>query len=383
MTKRTIARGIYQDSYGFEVRWMSDGRVQQKRFPLDAPLLKLIEFRKRMCREATDRKHATTGTFPRDVARFLKTRKKRPCYKSDRSHLKPWITAFKRASRFDITKADVEEQVNDWRSKYSAREIRHRVKLLQQVFTWCDPGERTPCDGVELPKPSTRKRLPVSSSVLATVALNLLHHEQKAHGTRLRDAKTRARFLILALSGQRPIQLMRTNPATDVDLATRLWSVPPAKGDEGTIIGLNDQLVAAWQLFIACGAQGHYDTRSFSKTLKRNGWPEDTRPYQMRRRVGQALRDAGIDLGDIQDQLGHASPSTTRAFYVGPSIARLRVASATLDGLFPAEALALPQPTTTTATGGRSKRSDFVGVSSRKARQEKSRLRDRKITKTA
>lgn len=383
MKKRTLAKGIYEDAYGREVRWTSDGRAVSKRFPLDAPLLKLIEFRKRKRREATERKLAATGTLPRDIARFLKKRKGRPCFKSDRSHLKPWTARFKKYSRFDVTPADVKEAVAEWRDKYSAREIAHRVKLLGQVYRECDPGESTPCDGVELPRPTRRKQLPIAPSVFTTVAMNLLRHEQKQHGTRLRDAKTRARFLILALSGQRPIQLMRTDPARDVDLEQRLWQVPPAKGDDGTIIALNDQLVAAWQLFIAADAAGPYDTRSFSKTLKRNGWPADRRPYQMRRRVGQALREAGIVLTDIQDHLGHASSTTTREFYVDPSLTQLRQTSAKLDGLFPVEALALPQPSTTQATGGSENQADFVGVSGRRRNKKKAVSASSEHAKTA
>jgi integrase len=382
--KRTVSRGIYEDRYGYEVRWPPGGSGCLQRFPLDTPLLKLIEFRKRKLRQATEIKQTTTGSLARDIARFLKRRKRRPCYNSDRSHLKPWLARFKRYSRFDVTKIDIQDAIDAWTPKYTPREIRHRVKLLRQVYAWLDPSEKTPCDGVVLPKVKTQKRLPVSPSVFATVATNLLNHEKKSHGTRLRDAKTRARFLILALSGQRPIQLMRTDPATHVDLERRLWQVPPAKGDEGTIIALNEQLVAAWRLFIAAGAAGHYDTRSFSKTLKRNGWPADRRPYEMRHRAGQALRDVGFNLDDVQDQLGHLSKETTRTFYVSPSLQRLREMSAALDGLFPAETLAaLPEPSTTDATSGNETRPDSRGVFARKGRQQKSRLRDRKITKTA
>jgi integrase len=383
MKKKAVAKGIYQDAYGYEVRWQSGGRGCQQRFPLDAPLMKLIEFRKRKLREADDVKRATSGSFARDVARFLKTRQQKTCYGSDRSHLKPWLQRFRRQSRFDVVKADVQQAIDEWAPKYSARELRHRVTILKQLYHWLDAGAATPADGVRLPKPSRRKRLPIAASVIATVATNLLHHEQKAGGTRLRDAKTRARFLILALSGQRPIQIMRTDPARDVDLERRIWHVPPAKGDNGTIVWLNTQLVAAWRLFIAVGAQGMYDTRSFSKTLKRNGWPADMRPYQLRRRVGQALRDAGVEFADIQDHLGHSSAQTTRDFYVDPSLERLRVAGEKLDGLFPDAVLALPEPTTRTDRGGKENTPENTGLPSRARVHEKGRSRDHEITKTA
>lgn len=382
-TKRTVARGIYRDAYGYEVRWPPGGRHCTARFADDVPLLKLIEFRKRKVREATDVKRATSGSFARDVARFLKTRAKKPSVGSDRSHLKHWLQRFRRRSRFDVDRDDVRQAVAEWTPNCAAREIRHRVAILKQLYRWLDPGQPTPAEGVKLPKPSRRKHLPVPTAIIATVAMNLLRHEQKTGGTRLRDAKTRARFLVLALSGQRPIQVMRTEPTRDVDLERRIWMVPPAKGDAGTIIWLNDQLLAAWRLFIAADAKGDYDTRSFSKTLKRNGWPADVRPYQLRRRVGQALRDAGVDLTDVQDHLGHSSAATTRMFYVDPSLERLKATSEKLDGLFPAEALALPEPTTTPATGRTKNTSENIGLPSKARGQQKSRLRDREITKTA
>lgn len=385
MKKRTLATGIYEDTYGREVRWM-DGRPRTKRFPLDAPLEDLKRFRERRLRQVTDHRRALgLGSFVRDVAQFLKGRKRLPSFKSDRAHLRPWAKRFGRASRFAITRDGVQGAVNDWeRLGYSPREIRHRVRMLKQVFRSLDPGMSTPCDGIRLPKVIKRKARPVSASIVRDVALQL--RKQELTG-KLRDAKTRARFLVLALTGQRPIQVMRAQPS-HLDWDRGLWYVNPAKGDEGSIVAFNDQIRAAWTLFTQAHAWGLYDGRSFAKTLHRNGWPRGVRPYQLRHTVGQTLKELGADLGDIQDHLGHASPVTTRQHYLGPSIAQLRATSAKLDGRVDPFALelphvALPRSSTTRRSEQKGKVAKFTGKSAPRLVQQKDRMSGPDRTKTA
>lgn len=346
MKRRTLAPGIYGDQYGYEVRWV-DRRPRTKRFPADAALETLKKFRDRMVSQAKQiAKAIAPGSFPRDVARFLRTRKLKPCYKSDRSHLRRWVTRFRQRSRFAITRADVQTAVNEWKELgYSPRELRHRVAILRQFFRWVDPDdEKTPADSVKLPKPSKRKRPPVDPTIIRDVALNLRKQEMIG---RLRDARTRARFLVLALHGERPIQMERTNPAIHVDLVNNIWHVPPAKGDEGSTVVLNQQQRAAWLLFIACGARGKYDRSSFSKTLRRNGWPKGIEPYQLRHTVAQTLKDSDIELAAISDHLGHGTSLTTTDFYVGPSMPQLQAISSRLEGRVTPFAVELPRFTTT------------------------------------
>lgn len=388
MTRRTLAPGIYEDQYGREIRWV-EGRTRSKRFPLDAPLEDLKAYRARMVRQAGDRRKATAGgSFVRDLARWLRTRKTKPCYGSDRSHLKPWAKLFRRGSRFAIERADVQQAIHEWAAlrkadgtpKYSPRELRHRLKLLQQVFRWLDPGQPTPCDGVKLPKVSTRKPRPVADAMVRRMALAL--REQERLG-RLRNAKTRARYLMLMLTGVRPAQLKRAKLA-DVDADLGIWYVEPAKGDDGTVVVFNADMRKAWDLFVGAGAFGAYDSSSFAKTLQRNGWPKGVRPYNLRHKVGQTLRELGAPLDDIQQHLGHKSPVTTDAFYLVPSLARMTATSARLDGRVDALALEpLPRATTTRSEKQKAKRTEITEQSAPPAVQEKSRLKGRLATKSA
>jgi integrase len=111
--------------------------------------------------------------------------------------------------------------------------------------------------------------------------------------------KTRARFMVLAASGVRPSELMRTEPG-DVDLERRVWRTRDGKGGyrPGGLY-LTADLLGAWQLFVAAKAWGPFNTGSFAKRLRSAGWPEGVRPYQLRHTVGLALSEAGVDLADV------------------------------------------------------------------------------------
>ena len=327
MSGTRIARGIFRDNYGFEIRWRERGKTRTKRVPLDTDLDRLKDIRDTKERIRSAQKKAAEGSFARDVRNFLGRRKGLASHASDRSHLRCWLPRFRRYSRFGITREAIAAQLGAWRLRYSARELRHRWRILGQFFEALDPDQPNPCKGIKLPAiPKSRPRS-VADTILRTVAENLRQAEEKG---RLRDAKTRGRFLVLATTGQRPAQLKRTKVG-DVDLERRIWFVEPAKGDNGTTVYLNDEMLAAWKVFISAKAWGKYNTRSFTKTLQRNGWPAGVRPYVMRHSVGLSLSEHGVDLGDIQAHLGHTSPNTTR-IYVPTVLARLRAASATLEG---------------------------------------------------
>lgn len=329
---KRIALGIYADRYGFRIVWRDRGRTREKRFPTDTPIDRLKDWRRVALKTSlTEAKVDGDGSFPRDVVRFLRRRRGLAGFKSDRAHLRPWVRRFRRYSRWAITREHVEAAIDDWRvDGYSPRELRHRLRMLRQVF-WFHDGRhtRTPCDDVRLPSIPKPRPISVADTVVRDVALQLWKHEQDGIG-RLRSAKTRARYLVLATTGQRPAQMMRAHPI-DVDLGRRMWFVRPAKGDNGSIVYLNDDMFAAWKLFIAVKAWGKYDQRSFVKTLQRNGWPRGVRPYVLRHMVGMSLSELGVDLGDIQAHMGHASMDTTRRFYVPAILSRLKDASEKLN----------------------------------------------------
>lgn len=378
---RRIARGIYVDRFGYRIIWRDGGHQREKRFPPDTPIEILKQWRKTQVGQANPIPKEKTG-LARDIVRYLKQRRHRRSFVTERAQLRAWLRLYPRLSRWALTRDHVQSAIARWQTDgYSAQEIRHRVRQLRQLYrTLDDAMSPTPCDRVTLPPLPRTRPVPVPDDLIRTVAVNLRAAEI-TH--RLRDAKTRARYLVLATTGQRPSQVMRTQPA-DVDLQTRVWVVRPAKGDYGTLVALNDDMHAAWTLFVAANAWGPFNQRSFVRTLHRNGWPKGIRPYAMRHSVGMALSARGVDLGDIQAHMGHRSPATTRAYYVPGLLARQVVASSTIDGrlgpgaISPGSPLTVPAGTASNASSQKGKKGAIAPHSARPALADRTGVSRRK-----
>ena len=170
-------------------------------------------------------------------------------------------------------------------------------------------------------------------TVPPTPKVNLQPAMFRTVAAQLRDAKTRARFMVIASTGVRPAEVKRAE-AQDVDLERRLWFVRTAKGGEPRAIWLNEDMFAAWQAFLAAEAWGPFDSSDYAKALYAAGWPRNVRPYNARHAVGIELGERGVDLGDIQGWLGHKHIQTTRTHYVPVLSSRLKQASERLAGRF-------------------------------------------------
>ena len=149
----------------------------------------------------------------------------------------------------------------------------------------------------------------------------------------LTDAKTRARFMVIASTGVRPAELKRAEPA-DVDLERKAWIVRTAKGGEPRAFWLNEDMVGAWKAFIAADAWGQFDGSDYAKALYAAGWPKDVRPYQARHSMALELGERGIDLADVSAVLGHRQIATTRKHYAPVLVSRLKDASERMAGRF-------------------------------------------------
>jgi integrase len=354
-TRRRLATGIYRDAAGIAVVAFVRGTRIERRYPANTyTLAELKQLRRTLGdeRAAVLPAEPSRGTFAADVAAYLSKiagTLAPASWRSRRSELQAWAEQLGHLPRHRITPEQLRAAMQAWQQpvdrperrtaagrRYkprpwcapSPKTIRNRVIALQALWHRLD-GKRaaTPADDLALPRPPKRKPRPVE---LATIRRTLARLIRQERAGRLRDAKTRARFMVLVTCGQRPVQVRGTTPA-DVDLAGRVWYVPAAKGGEPVELPLNDDMLAAWSLFAAAGAWGCYDSRSFARTLRAAGWPEGVRPYDARHTVGIALSRQGVDLGDIQPFLGHSSVETTRRFYVPGQFQRIQAAAATID----------------------------------------------------
>ena len=364
--RQRLEDGISRDDTGYSVRvkvtQAGTPYSRERRFPpvVDLPYLRgqraLLEAELRgelQDRDPVDA-HATRGTFAGDAKRYLRRMKAKldpKTYRSRASELERWVEVFGHRPRHTLRAADVERAFAQWqtapehprRARQDARghritprpwvapspkTIQNRVRTLTHLYRTLDGRRaRTPADDVSLTTPPKSRPRAVPMAIIRTVIARLIKQERNG---RLRHAKTRARFLVMVTTGQRPGQIARTTPA-DVDLDQRMWWVPSAKGGEPVPLPLNEDMRVAWQLFKAAKAWGAWDSRSFARTLRTSGWPATVRPYQARHSVGIALSEAGVDLGDVQSFLGHSQLQTTRSFYVPGLLSRLKAASDRLN----------------------------------------------------
>lgn len=380
--RRRLARGVFEDAWGISVVYSRGGVPVETRFDPGTPLSRLIRWRTRQLGLLADvDSPPARGSLARAIVTYLKRVKGRPSYRSEKAHLRAWLKTVGNVQRWALTPQKAAEAVATWQAaKVAARTIHHRCRLLAALSHALDgPRAPTPVDDLALPAKPKPRPVSVADAVINSVATKLTTQERDG---RLRDAKTRARFLVLAAHAQRPAELKRTIPG-DVDLERCLWFVRGAKGGYSVIVPLNADQVQAWQFFIQAKAWGHYDTRSFARTLRTAGWPKTIRPYNLRHSTGFALSARGVDLGDIQGLLGHTSPSTTR-IYVSPQLARLTIATKVLEGRLTAQAfVAVPRKTSTKRKGREAKAREKTSKSGAVTARPRSRTRPPRSKNTA
>ncbi len=375
----TGERGISKTASSYRVRvtvgTKPHDRSKELHFPLSAEMSYLraqraqmeADLREQLRYEDPARAAVQRGTLAGDVLVYLakvESTLDPDTYKTRVSELKAWTDVLGAKPRHTIRDGDITRTFARWKEPQdrapivkkgktykprpwvppSPKTIQNRCRTLAHLYRTLDGKRaRTPLDDVDLPKLVTRRPRATDLDTIRAVIANLVDQERRG---RLRDAKTRARFLVMVTTGQRPVQIARTQPE-DVRLDQGIWYVPVAKGGEAVALPLNGDMVIAWQVFIAAQAWGRWDSRSFARTLRTSGWPATVRPYNARHTVGIALSEGGVDLGDIQPFLGHRRLETTRTFYVPGLLSRLKAASAVLDNRLNLDSSGAPERGTT------------------------------------
>lgn len=333
--RTTIGRGIYKDSGGFEVRVTVGGVTYSDRFPLGTSRAALTNAWKDLkAKGQTATPPVPRGTLSADARRYLALIRHLVSCRNRKAHLDHWCALYGRLHRGHLTSRHVIEARNRWlEAKIAPKTINHRVATLAHLFRLLD-GKRlpTPCDDVaplHVPKTPIQR---VPDAVILKVDQQLQRHEAD-HRYPLWTAKTRARFRVLVSTGRRPSEIMRAQSG-DVDLEARVWVVRDGKGGWSPGLYLNDDMLAAWQLFKDAGAWGPYRTDYFAKTIRAAGWPADVRPYQARHTTWITASERGVDLEDIAIGAGQKDTRTTRKHYVPVLHSRMQRLSHALAGRF-------------------------------------------------
>lgn len=306
------------------------GVQREHRFPLDVDAETIKRWRTQVRAELdgehdeADGPQPVRGTFAVDLPRYLKLIEGKVSFKSDRSHLKAWLPFIGSMKRNAVKSSHVKAAFAAWLAAgKSARTVRHRRRVLRELYQGLDGAHaRPPIKGVKVPKPDDPNPIPVPLALIVRVAKSLKAGKRHKKGYGGDSDLCHARFLVRATTGQRPCQVGRAKPG-DVDLKRKIWFVRAAKGGRVIPLPLQPDMVRAWKTFISAKAWGAFDTRSFSKTIRRHGWPANIRPYNLRHTFAIDHLLAGTDLGDLQGLLGHRQIETTRKFYGPILIARL------------------------------------------------------------
>ncbi len=225
---------------------------------------------------------------------------------------------------------DVRRAFSEWtREGISAKTIRNRRWSLGRLFHVLDgPNVETPVDYVDPPPVPRRIINPTSDQTILSVYQNLVAFD---HSGRLRDAKTRARFMVRAASGRRPVEVMRAQPERGPGAAP--LARPRREGRMVRRALPERHLKEAWRVFIEADAWGMFDTGSQARVLRAR-WPKESRPYNLRHSLGIGLSERGVDFADVAGWLGHTDVRTTRQTYVPVLGSRMERAGRLLEGRF-------------------------------------------------
>jgi integrase len=326
--------GIRRDRYGWRAYVKVGPHQREKRYPPDTTIKTMQDWRdecrvalRKLPRPAAGR----TGTFGADVKGYLAAVKPTlalATYKSRVCELDAYMAVYRNVPRADITRDGLLMLRTRWmtgggkrrgKAGIAVKTIRNREAALRHLYHRLDGKKaETPLDDLPvLPKTPANPRF-------VTVA------KIRAVAKHIEDPKTRARFMVLTSTGQRPAQLKRAQP-TDVNLRTRLWLVRPAKHGHPIPVTLTDDMIAAFKALKKAKAWGHFDGSDYAKELYAAGWPKDIRPYNAKHTVAITLAEHGAEWEDIKDFFGHTDIKTTR-IYTGLIAARGRHTSQHLQG---------------------------------------------------
>jgi hypothetical protein len=340
-----VASGIYRlPGGGHKIQWRDGGQTRWASFPASVALAHVVHekaARERLAADAPPATRTSKGQFARDTEAFLDALKHRPCYRSYKTHVKPWVRAFGDLHPLAIDAPMINREAATTFRDYAPNTRRKCLKLLGQILRASLGRKRVEelfadvdVPPMEVGEPEGLERVG-GDDLIARVAENLKAFETR--GT-TRGARTRARFLVRAYCGVRPIQIQRTTPADVVlhDDGTGYWDIPTAKRGTRRRLILNGDMYAAWSLFVAANAWGSWCRRLFTVTLRKAGWPADVSTYRLRHHAFRTMAAHGVSSDDIAQVAGHCSASTAERFYIGAVPAATARATAAIDGRFDA-----------------------------------------------
>lgn len=334
----TFERGIYRDGPDgpYEVRIVVGRQPYSERMPADSTLEELRGKRGELENVGnTTTPRAERGTVRAGVPSYLRAKAHLASVGDLEDDLEAWCVRIGDRQRHRLTERDILEARGVWiAAGLSPKTVNDRVGTLRNFLRVLDGkkalGIFDDIDPLPIAKTPIQR---VSDALIRAVDLKLQEHELDGKHGVLKDGKTRARFRVFVSTGKRPCEIMRAQPG-DVNLDARVWVPRDAKGGFCPGVYLNDDMLAAWTLFIEKQAWGPYNHGNFGRVIRSAGWPKDVKPYQARHTHWIMASELGIDLADIATGAGHTDVRTTRRSYVPVLNSRLQAMSERMDGRF-------------------------------------------------
>jgi len=238
-----------------------------------------------------------------------------------------------------LTARDLRDFVIERQNTHDRRSVHNQVSALRAFLA--DLRERggitsTPAAGLILPK--LPRSLPKFLTEAQTDTLLDADATEAADETPVRRARDQAILELLYGGGLRVSELCGLTGG-DLDLGTGLVRVL-GKGSKERVVPVGDTAVAAVKAYLdlrgaparrapllLAARGGPLHARAVQLMLKKKlalaGLPADLTPHKLRHACATHLLSNGADLRLVQEQLGHASLSTTQ-IYTHLSVARLR-----------------------------------------------------------
>lgn len=195
-------------------------------------------------------------------------------------------------------------------------------RYLSAFFTWLRKERFVSCNPVEAVEPLKEARKPIDYFRPAQL-------EELREGCR--TFRDRAIVEVLRSTGARVGEIAQIN-AEDVDWKTGDILIRGEKGGRYRTIYLDE--VARYHLHKYIASRTDNDKALFvgirnphgrltvggiraslKVIAKRIGCEYRVYPHKMRKTLGMSLKNSGVDLGCIQEVLGHASPAVTSRYY--------------------------------------------------------------------
>lgn len=349
MTRAKHPKGIRPWKGKWQAYIRVNGRLVSKVFALDTDLSTIKAWR---AAQALTRSPRQSGTFKRDVVRYLRRVRAMPTYQQRRQHLIFWLNALGwQRNRSTITTAEIDRVLQGWLDTCARDTVRKRRTALLAMFHKLDgKAAANPVRESTPPKPQQPTVRGLDTATLQRVLDSLP------------PSKTAARLKVMAWTGLPPGMLMRVR-ASDLDLERAELRVGPREkgaGSHARMLPLTPQAVKAFQEMALRQAFGAFAIAAAGRVLhrgcKRCG-VQRIRLYDLRHSFGALLYRTTKDLPTVARFLLHKNLTST-ARYAHAAIGDVDRAAAQAVGQLPGQhspPLTAPTRTTSHRSRGRTR----------------------------